>query len=56
MAENEVPMNDQEQIRTLAYHLWEWAGKPKGRDAEFWHKAEQRWKAIRHFFVEQEHR
>jgi hypothetical protein len=30
-----------EQIRTRAHKLWEQAGKPDGRDAEFWHQAEK---------------
>jgi hypothetical protein len=30
-----------EQIRTRAHELWEQAGKPKGREDEFWHLAEQ---------------
>lgn len=54
MAESEVGVNDQEQIRKLAYYLWEWAGKPEGMDTEFWAEAESRWKAIRPFFVEEQ--
>ena len=27
------------QIRDYAYGLWEKAGRPQGRDAEFWHAA-----------------
>ncbi len=30
-----------EQIRTRAHELWEQAGKPQGREDEFWHQAEQ---------------
>jgi hypothetical protein len=30
-----------EQIRTRAHELWEQAGKPKDRENEFWHLAEQ---------------
>ena len=30
-----------EQIRIRAYELWEQAGKPQGREAEFWHLAER---------------
>ena len=30
-----------EQIRTRAHQLWEEAGKPDGRDDEFWHQAER---------------
>ena len=28
-----------ERVRTRAYHLWEKAGRPQGRDSEFWHQA-----------------
>jgi hypothetical protein len=30
-----------EQIRIRAHQLWEQAGKPEGRQDEFWHLAEQ---------------
>jgi hypothetical protein len=30
-----------EQIRARAHELWEKAGKPEGREDEFWHLAEQ---------------
>jgi hypothetical protein len=30
-----------EQIRIRAHQLWEQAGKPEGREAEFWRLAEQ---------------
>jgi len=30
-----------EKIRKRAHELWEQAGKPEGRDEEFWHLAEQ---------------
>jgi hypothetical protein len=30
-----------EQIRIRAHELWEQAGKPEGRDNEFWHLAER---------------
>jgi Protein of unknown function (DUF2934) len=30
-----------EQIRIRAHELWEQAGKPEGRDEEFYHQAEQ---------------
>ena len=30
-----------ETIATRAYELWEEAGKPEGRDEEFWRLAEQ---------------
>jgi hypothetical protein len=36
----ERAMASEEQIRNYAHQLWEKAGKPDGRDAEFWHAAE----------------
>jgi hypothetical protein len=30
-----------EQIRALAHRLWLKAGKPEGREQEFWHQAER---------------
>ncbi|QPF82706.1 DUF2934 domain-containing protein [Bradyrhizobium genosp. L] len=33
-------MATEEQIRDYAYRLWDQAGRPEGRDAEFWHAAE----------------
>ena len=30
-----------EQIRIRAYELWEQAGKPEGREEDFWHLAER---------------
>ena len=33
-------MASEEQIRNYAHQLWEKAGRPEGRDAEFWHAAE----------------
>jgi DUF2934 family protein len=30
-----------QQVRTRAYELWEQAGKPPGRDQEFWLQAER---------------
>ena len=30
-----------EQIRFRAHQLWEIAGKPEGRQDEFWHEAER---------------
>jgi hypothetical protein len=32
---------EEEQIRVRAHALWELAGKPDGRDDEFWHEAEK---------------
>ncbi len=36
-------MSDQieRQIRARAYELWEAAGKPEGREHEFWYQAER---------------
>jgi hypothetical protein len=31
----------EEQIRTRAHQLWEVAGRPDGRENEFWHEAER---------------
>jgi hypothetical protein len=31
----------EEQIRARAHKLWEQAGKPAGRQDEFWHQAER---------------
>jgi hypothetical protein len=31
----------EEEIRKRAHELWEQAGKPEGREDEFWHLAEQ---------------
>ena len=33
-------MATEDQIRNYAHLLWERAGKPEGRDVEFWHAAE----------------
>jgi Protein of unknown function (DUF2934). len=33
-------MATDEQIRNYAHQLWETAGRPDGRDMEFWHAAE----------------
>ncbi|MGY3487159.1 hypothetical protein ACVW1C_005042 [Bradyrhizobium sp. USDA 4011] len=33
-------MASEQQIRDYAHLLWERAGKPEGRDTEFWHAAE----------------
>jgi len=35
-----------EQIRIRAHQLWEQAGKPAGRENEFWHQAEQELKEM----------
>jgi hypothetical protein len=31
----------EDQIRDLAYALWDEAGRPEGRDKEFWSRAER---------------
>jgi hypothetical protein len=31
----------EEQIRSRAHELWEQAGRPEGREDEFWYLAEQ---------------
>ena len=31
----------EERIRVRAHQLWELAGKPEGRQDEFWHEAER---------------
>jgi hypothetical protein len=33
-------MATEQQIRDYAHMLWEKAGKPDGREVEFWHAAE----------------
>ena len=33
----------EQEIRELAYCLWEAAGCPSGQDLEYWHKAEAAW-------------
>lgn len=39
MNKTNVPTNDEIQVR--AHQLWEQAGKPEGREHEFWHQAER---------------
>lgn len=34
-------MASDEQVRSRARELWEQAGKPEGRDEEFWYRAEE---------------
>src|SRR4051812_10349833 len=36
-----MPFPDDEQIRRRAHELWEEAGRPEGRELEFWHRAER---------------
>ena len=33
-------MSREERVRKRAEELWEEAGRPAGRDEEFWHRAE----------------
>jgi hypothetical protein len=35
-----MSIND-ERVRERAKQIWEQAGKPEGRDEEFWHEAER---------------
>ena len=39
----ETPLSDptEQEIRERAHRLWEQAGKPEGREDEFWQAAEQ---------------
>ncbi|WP_408365997.1 DUF2934 domain-containing protein [Paraburkholderia sp. RL18-103-BIB-C] len=37
----EMPATE-EQIRTLAFYLWEKDGSPDGRSQEYWERARQR--------------
>lgn len=34
-------MAREEEIRQMAYRLWEQAGRPEGRDQEFWYQAQR---------------
>lgn len=36
-----MPFPTEEQIKQRAHELWEEAGRPEGRDREFWHQAER---------------
>jgi hypothetical protein len=36
-----MPNTIEEQITNRAYELWEHAGKPDGRDEEFYYKAQE---------------
>ncbi|PDT89937.1 hypothetical protein CO669_12905 [Bradyrhizobium sp. Y36] len=36
-----MPDPTDQDIRERAHHLWAQAGKPAGREDEFWHAAEQ---------------
>jgi len=36
-------MNHDEEVRLIAYRIWEEEGRPDGRDLEHWLKAEAIW-------------
>lgn len=36
-----MPNPTEEQIRIRAHQLWDLAGRPEGREDEFWHEAER---------------
>jgi Protein of unknown function (DUF2934) len=36
-----MPSSTDDQTRARAHQLWEIAGRPEGRDDEFWHEAER---------------
>jgi DUF2934 family protein len=36
-----MPFSSEEQIKRRAYELWDEAGRPEGRELEFWHRAER---------------
>ncbi len=37
-------MGREEEIRLIAYQIWEEEGRPQGRDVENWLKAEATWR------------
>ena len=39
-----MPSLPEEDIRSRAHQLWEAAGRPEGREEEFWREAERRLK------------
>ena len=41
LGENAVAEPSKKEIDARAYQLWEQAGRPEGRESEFWHLAEQ---------------
>ncbi|WP_315701178.1 MULTISPECIES: DUF2934 domain-containing protein [unclassified Bradyrhizobium] len=47
MQEQMMTVMDDQEIRTRAHQLWEQAGRPSGRDAEFWLEAERQIKEER---------
>jgi hypothetical protein len=36
-----MPNPTEDQIRVRAHQLWDVAGRPEGREEEFWHEAER---------------
>jgi Protein of unknown function (DUF2934) len=40
-----MPQPTSDQIRARAHELWELAGRPEGREQEFWYEAECELKA-----------
>jgi len=36
-----MPFPADDQIKRRAHELWEQAGRPEGRELEFWHRAER---------------
>jgi hypothetical protein len=43
--EDSSPNYEDMEVSSLAYHLWQTAGRPAGRYMEFWAEAEQRFRA-----------
>ncbi len=43
LPKQEVQLSEptEQEIRERAHRLWEQAGRPEGREEEFWHAAEQ---------------
>ena len=46
MTNSQSPL-DERTVSERAYQLWEQAGRPGGRDSEFWYQAENQLKAER---------
>ena len=36
-------MRNDDEVRAIAYHIWEEEGRPSGRDLDHWLKAEAIW-------------
>lgn len=47
--------NDRKQIEKIAYHKWLLAGKPSGRDLEFWAGAEREYSPIVYLVYEDDY-